>query len=593
MDWLLFFCLAVLFLLAPGVLLIAKNRKKAARRLPVFPILFSGIFLSLLAGLLPIYDRMVPTEGAHFLNTLWASIQNAFQVFTIDADMGLLMTGIQCPQSWLTDAYTALLAFEYVLGPVFTFGFVISFFRNALAYGLFFTRRRAETYLFSQICPEAVFLAESLRAGHPRALLIFAQENGEDTGMEWTARLDRIRAVLFRKDMLSLLPILKRRKAPLCLFVIGWEEDRNLILALRAAEILEKRKNARMYIFADGIQSELLLSKASRGLLQVYRVDPVRSLIQRNLYEDGHRLFETARANGDGDKDIHVLLLGLGRYGTEMLRALVWYCQMDGYRLRIDVFDRDPLAAERFSALCPELMDPEFNGRDIPGEARYHIVIHPDTDVTTRSFCDAVRQLPPVTWALVALDEDSDNIHAAASLRTLLEQLRVHPPIQVAVSDTELRKALTGLTNFRGQPYDIEPIGSPDLCYSEKVILHSDLEQEALHAHLKWGQEKDFWQYEYNYRSSIASVIHRRARTECRIPGAAKAEKNLTPAEKKMIESLEHRRWNAYMRSEGYIYSGSPDKASRNDMGKMHNDLVSYLVLSEEEKRKNSRVGSV
>ena len=55
---------------------------------------------------------------------------------------------------------------------------------------------------------------------------------------------------------------------------------------------------------------------------------------------------------------------------------------------------------------------------------------------------------------------------------------------------------------------------------------------------------------------------------------------------------LEHRRWNAYMRSEGYIYSGSPKKSSRNDLGKMHNDLVCYAGLDEEEKRKDSRVGT-
>ena len=43
------------------------------------------------------------------------------------------------------------------------------------------------------------------------------------------------------------------------------------------------------------------------------------------------------------------------------------------------------------------------------------------------------------------------------------------------------------------------------------------------------------------------------------------------------------------MRSEGYIYSGSKEKSSRNDLGKMHHDLVDYDSLTEEEKRKDSR----
>ena len=124
------------------------------------------------------------------------------------------------------------------------------------------------------------------------------------------------------------------------------------------------------------------------------------------------------------------------------------------------------------------------------------------------------------------------------------------------------------------------------------MILDSELEAEALQRHLKWGKEEEFWTYEYNYRSSIASAIHFHARIRCGIPGAGKREEELTPAERLVIETLEHRRWNAYMRAEGYIYSGSKEKSSRNDLGKMHHDLVDYASLSEEEKRKDSRVGT-
>ena len=46
------------------------------------------------------------------------------------------------------------------------------------------------------------------------------------------------------------------------------------------------------------------------------------------------------------------------------------------------------------------------------------------------------------------------------------------------------------------------------------------------------------------------------------------------------------------MRAEGYVYSGSKDKKSRNDLAKMHHDLVDYSALSEEDKRKDSSVGT-
>ena len=74
--------------------------------------------------------------------------------------------------------------------------------------------------------------------------------------------------------------------------------------------------------------------------------------------------------------------------------------------------------------------------------------------------------------------------------------------------------------------------------------------------------------------------------------GADKREEELTLQERDIIETLEHRRWNAYMRAEGYVYSGSKESSSRNDLGKMHHNLIRYADLTEEDKRKDSRVGS-
>ena len=60
-----------------------------------------------------------------------------------------------------------------------------------------------------------------------------------------------------------------------------------------------------------------------------------------------------------------------------------------------------------------------------------------------------------------------------------------------------------------------------------------------------------------------------------------------TEEEKQLLRVIEHRRWNAYMRAEGYCYSGSRDKQSRNDLAKLHNDLVPFDLLTEEEKAKD------
>jgi len=197
-----------------------------------------------------------------------------------------------------------------------------------------------------------------------------------------------------------------------------------------------------------------------------------------------------------------------------------------------------------------------------------------------------------LVFAIVALGDDDVNINTAVNLRMYFERMNIHPTIQAIVYNSQQKNALAGIKNYRGQEYDIEFIGDISSSYTEDVIIDSELEDLALERHLKWGDEEEFWAYEYNYRSSVASAIHLKARVNCGIPGASKKEEDLTIEEREIIESLEHRRWNAYMRAEGYIYSGSKDKSSRNDLGKMHHDLIDFSSLSEEEKRKDSKVGT-
>ena len=78
----------------------------------------------------------------------------------------------------------------------------------------------------------------------------------------------------------------------------------------------------------------------------------------------------------------------------------------------------------------------------------------------------------------------------------------------------------------------------------------------------------------------------------CGVPGIDKNKDERTDTERYNIRVLEHKRWNAYMRAQGYIYSGSKDKSSRNNLGKMHHDLVVFEELSEEDKLKDKKVGT-
>lgn len=598
MMWTICFAGSVLIAIAAVVaaILLGAGKYRRGRVVMPFHILFGGVLLAVFCCLLPIYHTVLAGDSFRFLKTALLSLHSTFQIFTMDADHSLILEHIACPDARLAALYSAGLSVAFVLAPVLTFGFLISFFKNLSAYFKYLLHYFNDAYIFSELNEKSLALGADLKKNHPHAVIVYTDvfENNSETTYELIGRARDLRALCFKKDIAAIRFQRHYGKAAISLFAIGADEAENIEQALQLIHAFRERERTNLFVFSTGIESELLLTRAEKGRIKVRRINEVRSLINRILYEDGHKIFEHAIPIDGQKRQITAVLVGLGRYGTEMLKALSWYCQMDGYRACIEAFDADPLAEERFTALAPELMSERYNGVAVPGEAEYTIRIHSGVDVTTQSFAEEIMKQRDATYVLVSLGDDERNIRAAVDLRMRFERLGIKPVIQAIVYSSEKRRALAGIVNYRGQPYEIDFIGDIGSSCSEAVLLNSEVEEDALQRHLKWDRTggESFWEFEYNYRSSVASAIHGKARRECGLPGAGKREEELTPEERNVLEAVEHRRWNAYMRSEGYVYSGSHDAASRNDLGKMHHDLVCFDELDEEEKRKDSRVGS-
>ncbi len=595
MNWLVYFLIAMAVLVFFLLRAVAAGAMKYKDRvLTPFRLVCVGVFLSVFLCLLPIHLDIFRDTSNSTLKAVLFSLQSTFRIFTVDSERSIL-DGITCPEPWLAAAYSAFLSIAHVVAPILTFGFLASLFKNLSATLRYRCAFFNDVYVFSELNEKSLFLATDIRKHHKSARIVFTNvsETSDETQSAAVEQVRGLHGICFRKSILSVNFQHHAPLAAITFFAIGTDETQNLNESLQLIKRYGQRDKTRLYVFTTRIDGELLLANAEKGPMKVRRVNEVRSLIDRILYERGNVLFEDAKTAPDGERYISAVLIGLGQHGTEMLKALAWYCQMDGYHITVDAFDADERAEDRFAATAPELMSAAYNGVSIPGEAEYTIRIHSGVDVTTKTFADAIARLPDTTYVFVSLGADERSIRAAVELRRLFARKRIRPTIQAVITSPDERDALNGITNFRGQPYAIDFIGDARTSYCEKVILNSELEAEALARHLKWGQESEFWQYEYNYNSSVASALHRRARIACHIPGAEKSEDALTDEERIGIEILEHRRWNAYMRSEGYVYSGSTDPSSRNDLAKMHHDLVDYAALSEAEKRKDSCVGTI
>lgn len=583
--WIGWFIASIVAFVAFGAVFAVK------RKLNVLKVCWpTAVFLSSICVFVPIHSA----AGNSVPIVILLSVFNSMQIFVGGCGFPSDYVGFeQCPQQleiWFQGWGGAL----FVLGFAFTFWSVLSLFRNFYAKLRYFFGYHRDVYVFSELNDKSLVLANDIKSQNPKATIVFTDvfEDNDESSFEMMEEAKGLCAICFKNDILAADFSFHSRKRAISFFTISTDETENLNQALKLIDRYASRENTHLYVFSTNIESELLLSAKDKGAVKVRRINEVRSLVNRILYEQGEIIFNSALKREDGVKRISAVVVGMGRHGTEMLKALTWFGQMDGYELEINAFDRDPIAEEKFIALAPELTSPEYNGVHVDGEAYYKIKIHPGVDVSTVSFVNEIRKITGATYVFVALGDDEININTAVELRTCFERMKIKPIIQAVVYNSQQKQALRGIKNFKGQEYLIDFIGDVESSYAVDVIIDSDLEDEALQRHLKWGKEEEFWDYEYNYRSSVASAIHMRARIKCGIPGADKRNEELTPEEKNGIEVLEHKRWNAYMRAEGYVFSGSTEKSSRNDLGKMHHDLVDFSSLTEEEKRKDSDIGA-
>ncbi len=581
----------------------AKTRYKSGRVVTPSKILFVGIIISAILLFIPIYVTEFKTGRCGWFETIFISAHNMIRLFVVDGDFSLITKNLKDVSDWIFTAYSVQFSVLFVLAPILTFGFVLSFFENLSAYKRYVFGCFRDTYIFSELNESSLALADSLVKNDKRRLIIFTdvfQKNEEKT-FELVERAKELGAIRFKKDIVTINFSFHSPNSELNFFTIGEDQSENLVQALKLFEKNKYRKNVKLYVFSTQVESEMLLSNAFRQdekdnkpkLIKVRRVNEVRSLVNRVLYENGYQsIFESAHEDENGLKHINAVVIGMGKHGIEMAKALPWFCQMDGYRVSVDVFDIGENAESKFKSLCPELMSEEFNGKfDLEGETAYQVKVHSKMDVTTKEFDDTVAALPKATYVFVALGNDELNILTAVKLRSLYLRLGAKPVIQAIVYNTDKKEALLGVQNFKKVPYDIDFIGDLKTSYSESVIIDSEVEEKALARHMKWGkgweQEKSFWQYDYNYNSSIASAIHHEMKVLCAIPGADKLPEKRTKEELWQLRRLEHRRWNAYMRSEGYSFGGDKTPAGRNDLAKIHNCLVPFDDLSPEDQQKD------
>ena len=572
--------------------------------MPMFMVIAIAVFVSLVALFFPIciYDVSVNDSSIalKLIKAFLYSVHCAMRTFVIDMDFAEIYN-VFCDDegifSGISDfvrrAYLAHAAVMFVVAPALTAVGILSFFKDMFAGLRFSLSVKRRVHYFSELNPKSLalainVLAEKRTLRHPfKPMVVFydVQEIDEVEGVDIVQQAKRLGAICFRKDicdanlkdgLLSFFLPTERK-----FYFISEDEDKSVRQALeliRTCRPKDRVNNGKtqFYVFATTEESGLLLEAADHGDMKERRINEKRNLVLNILTNEpifNHYESMVVKSNNnkaDGvryERHVNVLIVGGGRYGTELVKALCWCSQIPGYYVHIHVFDRDDNAEKKLRAVAPALM--ENSGCTSPGLPHYEIKVYGGVDVKDSGFIERVGKIGIINLAFITLGDDSANVNTAIVLRReILRKLEarlfktedafasihrhtkkkkyklvkktdcssvIYSVVYNAVKSETLinNRGIHGIYDDR---CEIKFIGDLQTCYSVPVIEQTELEDEALKIDNKWTKIGD---KEFNANKAIIlkeynKTLREKHRLEDKI--------DLLEREKKLLLGIQQRR---------------------------------------------------
>ena len=527
--------------------------------MPMFMVIAIAVFVSLMVLFFPIciHEGSIDDRWAllKFCKAILYATHCAMRTFVIDMDFAEIYNAFSNADGVFTDIsdsvrriYLAHASVMFVAAPALTAVGILSFFKDMFAGLRFSTSLKRRVHYFSELNPKSLalainVLAEKRTLRHPfKPMVVFfdVQDVEEVEGVDIVHQAKRLGAICFRKDicdanlldgLLSFFLPTERK-----FYFISEDEDKSVRQALELIRICRPKDRVnngktQFYVFATTEESGLLLEAADHGDMKERRINEKRNLVLNiltnepifNRYES--RVVKATDKKADGvrlERHVNVLIVGGGRYGTELVKALCWCSQIPGYYIHIHVFDREDNADKRLRAVAPALMD--NSGCTAPGLPHYEIKVYGGINVKDSSFIEKIGEIGTINLAFITLGDDSANVNTAIILRReILRGLEsrlyktqdtfasIHRPterkkyrlikstncsstIYSVVYNAVKSETLINNSGIRGiydDRCEIKFIGDLQTCYSVPVIEQTDLEDEALKIDNRWTKIND------------------------------------------------------------------------------------------------------
>lgn len=573
-DYTICFFLSVLFLLITVVCTV-KYKEGLAGRIRILGV---GIVLTNVILLLPL-------EGVA------NSILSGLQVGSLNASYRDVINELfhkmnECaPNALFQRMYSGFLTCLFVLSPLLVGGIAFSFFTGAMQRCKYFVCAFfMDIYFFSDLHEHSLMLANDI-SKRGRCMIVFFNVLSENPLYG-----DAMKSgyVLFATSGHDIICFGQGRRS---FFEISKDMTDNLIGAQRLIKHFthDSHKNRiRIFLFSNQDDAEILIDATEKHGISVSVINEPVSVAYNLLYDIPlYRALEVT-----GDNGLSVLIIGAGKIGSEIAKAVAWCGQMGSVPQEITVIDRDATFIERkFRLACPELMDGEYAVRFYTADAQ--------TDQLEETLDKFGRN---ANYIVVCLSSDELNIRTAIYLRGYYlradRSFRREPIICAQVSNemrsinlrelaavSKSRQIEKGLTSSASetQHYNIKPFGTYESIYSYGKIVQSPIESLAMNVNAVYSyvqNPKRGKSARELYNSGVCEVDKRSCRANAihilyklyilgfeiissDKAGIAKTKDSVSSLEELRIclnnralldqlTEVEHCRWSAFQRSEGY-----------------------------------------
>lgn len=447
-----------------------------------------------------------------------------------------------------------------------------------------------------------------------RPLIVFTDAYGDDESEQHSELLERamnLRALCIKKDLRNLS---LRRSRSVTYLLIDEVTERNLQAFSELTNPNTERQlwplpsdaespATRIVVFVQKDHEADLVKNImrERDLPPLMTVRIIRDYMNAavNLMFDVPLYLPLLDQKQQEESQLHIVIFGSGSIAEETLRTVFWCGQMLNTKVFVDVIARDAGTLEKkLRTACPELLESCDQFSDIltvypesPHKRRNppylaHIGFTDHEDVQNLESLDP-KLLQAMNYCIIALGSDQANLAMTNSIKLALAKRNLTEQtgslvIVPAIFDTQIAEAMMMQTQDTDK-IRLIPFATNRSRFSVKNVFMQNFMESAVATANLYGpkEQQKMLTDEYTYWANLARSVHAsyklfsigvlksvnlaektpERRYQLRSGRVLRSLQQTVSGEKEPQEStesrqlawLEHRRWNAFLRSQGFV----------------------------------------